>query len=75
MAATWVQSWRLSSMRNKITRLLTYNGSLVLYREPDSAFTDSEGTAYSVELENKICFIFMLARPMHLSEVKLNYND
>lgn len=30
-------------MRNKITRLLTYNGSLVLYREPDSAFTGSEG--------------------------------
>ncbi|XP_023706545.1 uncharacterized protein LOC111863940 isoform X3 [Cryptotermes secundus] len=43
MAATWVQSWRLSSMRNKITQLLTYNGSLVLYKEPDPTSTDSEG--------------------------------
>lgn len=43
MAATWVQSWRLSSMRNKIMQLLTYNGSLVLYKEPDPTSTDSEG--------------------------------
>jgi len=45
MAATWVQSWRLSRMRSKITQLLAYNGSLVLYREHDLAFTDSEGIA------------------------------
>jgi hypothetical protein len=49
MAATWVQSWRLSSMRKKIAKLLTYNGSLVLYKEPDPAPTDSEGKSSSVE--------------------------
>ncbi|XP_021926967.1 biotin--protein ligase isoform X2 [Zootermopsis nevadensis] len=44
MAATWVQSWRLSLMREKITQLLTCSGSLVLYKEPDPAPTDSEGS-------------------------------
>lgn len=51
MAATWVQSWRLSLMRSKITHLLTYNGSLVLYKEPDQTSTDSEGMASSAELQ------------------------
>ncbi|PSN38946.1 hypothetical protein C0J52_08932 [Blattella germanica] len=43
MAATWMQAWRLSSMRNKITQLLSCNGSLVLYKEPDPEAVDSEG--------------------------------
>ncbi|CAG2060792.1 unnamed protein product, partial [Timema podura] len=34
MAATWIQSWRLNSMRLKILQLLSQNGSLVVYREP-----------------------------------------
>ncbi|KAJ9584245.1 hypothetical protein L9F63_021407 [Diploptera punctata] len=43
IAATWMQSWRLNSMRNKITQLLSYNGSLVLYKEPDIEPADNEG--------------------------------
>ncbi|XP_063233773.1 biotin--protein ligase isoform X2 [Bacillus rossius redtenbacheri] len=37
MAATWMQSWRLSSMRRNILSILGRNGSLVLYKDPEPA--------------------------------------
>ncbi|KAK7790651.1 hypothetical protein R5R35_006543 [Gryllus longicercus] len=49
LAATWIQSWRLNSMRTKILNVLSHNGTLVLYKELDSTPTDSEGT-FSVQL-------------------------
>lgn len=33
VAATWLQSWRLSSMRSKVFALLEQQGSLVIYKE------------------------------------------
>jgi hypothetical protein len=42
-------------MRNKIMQLLSYNGSLVLYKEPDPTSTDSEGIVSSCEpLKNEL---------------------
>ncbi|XP_046670505.1 biotin--protein ligase isoform X2 [Homalodisca vitripennis] len=37
MAATWLQSWRLSSMRTKIVQLRKDRGSLLLFKSQESA--------------------------------------
>ncbi|XP_068082947.1 biotin--protein ligase [Anabrus simplex] len=43
LAATWIQSWRLSSMRSKMINVFSHNGSLVFYKELDCISSDSEG--------------------------------
>ncbi|XP_069680984.1 biotin--protein ligase isoform X2 [Periplaneta americana] len=43
VAATWVQSWRLSAMRARITQLLGCQGSLVLYKEPPADPSEVQG--------------------------------
>ncbi|KAG8273306.1 hypothetical protein J6590_023818 [Homalodisca vitripennis] len=43
MAATWLQSWRLSSMRTKIVQLRKDRGSLLLFKSQESASQQDAG--------------------------------
>lgn len=40
MAATWLQSWRLSSVRTKLSHLRKMNGSLLLYKDMETQNED-----------------------------------
>lgn len=43
MAATWLQAWRLSSIRAKISEILPHGAGLVLYQEPDISAVAQQG--------------------------------
>ncbi|KAJ1527555.1 hypothetical protein ONE63_007521 [Megalurothrips usitatus] len=43
MAATWFQAWRLSSIRAKVSEILSHGAGLVLYQEPDVSTAAQQG--------------------------------
>ncbi|RZF46367.1 hypothetical protein LSTR_LSTR011151 [Laodelphax striatellus] len=50
-AATWLQSWRLNSIKTKISEIRERNGSVLLYKDPSSKSADSGGHASATKLD------------------------
>lgn len=40
MASTWLQAWRLSSLRSRLSKCLQDNYSIVLYKMSDDTLDD-----------------------------------